>query len=256
MKILIIEDEERAAAQLQDMAREIMGDAAFAGTIDNIEDAVEFLASGPDIDLIFLDIHLSDGSSFEIFKEVKVDIPIIFTTAYDQYAIQAFDVNSIDYLLKPIRKEKLQQAIEKFLRLEGKRQPAINETVLEIITQMIGGTKKYKQNFLVPHKDRLVPVPAGEFAFFDITGGVVTGTKFDKKRLQMEERSLEELAEVLDPAYFYRANRQYLINRKAIHEIEYYFNGRLFLRLFPGPNEKVLVSKARASHFKEWMNRE
>jgi two-component system LytT family response regulator len=256
MRILIIEDEERAAAQLQDMALEIIGGAVFAGTIDNIQDAIDFLASGPDIDLIFLDIHLSDGPSFEIFKEVKVDIPVIFTTAYDQYAIKAFDVNSIDYLLKPIRKEELQQAIEKFLRLEGKRQPAINEAVLETIMRMIGGTKKYKQNFLVPHKDRLVPVSTDEFAFFDIVGGVVTGTKFDKKQLQMEEKSLEELAEVLDPARFYRANRQYLVNRKAIREVEYYFNGRLFVRLFPEPNEKVLVSKARASHFKEWMNRE
>lgn len=253
MKILIIEDEERAAAQLQDMAREIIGDATFAGTIDNIEDAVDFLTSGPDIDLIFLDIHLSDGSSFEIFKEVKVDIPVIFTTAYDQYAIRAFDVNSIDYLLKPIRKEKLQQAIQKFLRLENKRQPAMNEAVLEKIAHMIGGTKKFKQNFLVPHKDRLIPVSADEIAFFDIAGGVVTGTKFDKKKLPMEEKSLEELAEVLDPARFYRVNRRYLVNRKAIREIEYYFNGRLFVRLVPEPEEKVLISKAKAGNFKEWM---
>lgn len=253
MKILIIEDEERAASQLQDLVGGIVAGATFAGTIDNIEDAAEFLASGPDIDLIFLDIHLSDGSSFEIFREVKVDIPVIFTTAYDQYAIRAFEVNSIDYLLKPIRKDKLQQAIEKFLRLEGKRRTAVDEAMLDKLAQMIGGAKKYKQHFLIPHKDRLIPVSAGEIAFFQIAEGVVSATRFDKRQLQMEEKSLEELSELLDPARFFRVNRRYLVNREAIREIEYYFNGRLFVRIFPEPDEKILISKAKAGSFKDWM---
>lgn len=256
MKILIIEDEERAAAQLRDLVGSIIADAIFAATIDNIEDAAEFLASDPEIDLIFLDIHLSDGSSFEIFREVKVDIPVIFTTAYDQYAIRAFEVNSIDYLLKPIRKEKLQQAIEKFLRLEGKQRTAIDETMLDKLAQMIGGAKKYKQHFLIPHKERLIPVSAAEIAFFQIAEGVVTATRFDKRQLQMEEKSLEELSGVLDPVRFYRVNRRFLVSREAIREIEYYFNGRLFVRLLPEPGEKILISKAKAGSFKEWMGGE
>ncbi len=114
----------------------------------------------------------------------------------------------------------------------------------------------YKRNFLVPHKDRLIPVSVEEIAWFEIKNGVVAGMKWDNKRLVMEEKSLEELTEVLDPAQFYRANRQFLISRKSIREIEYYFNSRLFLRLLPAPDEKVLISKARASYFKDWMNRQ
>lgn len=255
MKILIIEDEESAVEQLKNMLQQLVERPDIVGAIDNIEEAVEYLSLRPAVDLIFLDIHLSDGLSFEIFKEVKVDIPVIFTTAYDQYAIQAFEVNSIGYLLKPIRKEKLQKALEKYYRVEARHPFAPDAAVLEKITQMITRGGNYRRNFLVPVKDRLVPVAADEIAWFELKDGVVVTTKFDNKRLTMDERSLDELTEQLDPAMFYRANRQYLVSRKAIREIEFYFNGRLVVKLSPPPDEKVLISKARASSFKEWMNR-
>jgi two-component system LytT family response regulator len=255
MKILIIEDEESAVEQLKNMLHQLVEHPDIVGTIDNIEEAVEFLSLRPAVDLIFLDIHLSDGLSFEIFKEVKVDIPVIFTTAYDQYAIEAFEVNSIGYLLKPIRKEKLQKTLEKFHRVEARNTFSPGSTVLEKITQMIKRGSNYRRTFLVPFKDRLVPVTADEIAWFELKDGVVVTTKFDNKRLTMDERSLDELTEQLDPAMFYRANRQYLVSRKAIREIEFYFNGRLVVKLSPPPDEKVLISKARASSFKEWMNR-
>jgi two-component system LytT family response regulator len=225
------------------------------GVIDSIEEAVDYLSSRPSIDLIFLDIHLSDGLSFEIFKEVKVDIPVIFTTAYNQYAIQAFEVNSIDYLLKPVKKEKLEKALEKFRRVETRRQFTPDDGVFEKIAQMMR-TGNYRRNFLVSFKDRLIPVAADEIAWFEVKEGVVVATKFDNKRLVMDERSLDELAQQLDPALFYRANRQFLVSRKAIREIEYYFNGRLVVKLHPSPEEKVIISRARAGNFKEWMNRE
>ena len=256
MRILIIEDEESAVDQLKNLIRQLVDQPVFEGTIDNIEDAVDFLSSGTSPDLIFLDIHLSDGLSFEIFREVRVDVPVIFTTAYDEYAIRAFDVNSIDYLLKPIRKEKLEKALEKLQRIESRRQFVPDEAILKKITDMVVREGHYKRNFLVPHKDRLIPVSVEEIAWFEIKNGVVAGMKWDNKRLVMEEKSLEELTEVLDPAQFYRANRQFLISRKSIREIEYYFNSRLFLRLLPAPDEKVLISKARASYFKDWMNRQ
>ncbi|MEN6455747.1 MAG: LytTR family DNA-binding domain-containing protein [Prolixibacteraceae bacterium] len=256
MRILIIEDEESAVDQLKNLIRQLVDQPVFEGTIDNIEDAVDFLSSGASLDLIFLDIHLSDGLSFEIFKEVHVDVPVIFTTAYDEYAIWAFDVNSIGYLLKPIRKEKLEKVLEKLRRIESRHQFVPDEAILKKITDMVVREGRYKRNFLVPHKDRLIPVSVEEIAWFEIKNGVVAGMKWDNKRLVMEEKSLEELTEVLDPAQFYRANRQFLISRKSIREIEYYFNSRLFLRLLPAPDEKVLISKARASHFKDWMNRQ
>ena len=256
MRILIIEDEESAVDQLKNLIRQLIDQPVFEGTIDNIEDAVDFLSSGASLDLIFLDIHLSDGLSFEIFKEVHVDVPVIFTTAYDEYAVRAFDVNSIGYLLKPIRKEKLEKVLEKLQRIESRRQFVPDEAILKKITDMVVREGHYKRNFLVPHKDRLIPVSVEEIAWFEIKNGVVAGMKWDNKRLVMEEKSLEELTEVLDPAQFYRANRQFLISRKSIREIEYYFNSRLFLRLLPAPDEKVLISKARASYFKDWMNRQ
>jgi two-component system LytT family response regulator len=251
MKILIIEDEENAATRLMNMIRQIENSSTFSSVIDNIEDAVEFLSGRPNIDLIFLDIHLSDGSSFEIFKEVRVDIPIIFTTAYDQYAIQAFEVNSIDYLLKPIRLEKLDAALQKYNRLRFSS--TFDRTLFEKLTAMIDGDKHFKSNFLIPVKDKLVPIAANDFACFEISDGVVTGTKFDMKSLVMEQKSLEELIDVLDPVMFYRANRQYLINRSAIKEMEFYFNGRLLVKLFPFPKDKILISKAKVSDFKGWL---
>ena len=255
MKILIIEDEESAVEQLKNMLPQLVGRPQIVGVIDSIEEAVGYLSSRPSIDLIFLDIHLSDGLSFEIFKEVKVDIPIIFTTAYNQYAIRAFEVNSIDYLLKPVKKEKLEKALEKFRRVETRRQFAPDAGIVEKIAEMMRGGN-YRRNFLVPFKDRLIPVAADEIAWFEVKEGVVVATKFDNKRLVMDERSLDELAQQLDPALFYRANRQFLVSRKAIREIEYYFNGRLVVKLHPSPEEKVIISRARAGNFKEWMNRE
>lgn len=255
MKILIIEDEESAVEQLRNMLPQLVERPEIVGVIDSIEEAVDYLSSRPPIDLIFLDIHLSDGLSFEIFKEVEVDTPVIFTTAYNQYAIQAFEVNSIDYLLKPVKKEKLEKALEKFRRVETRRQFTPNAGVFEKIAQMMR-TGSYRRNFLVSFKDRLIPVAADEIAWFEVKEGVLAATKFDNKRLVMDERSLDELAEQLDPALFYRANRQYLVSRKAIREIEYYFNGRLVVKLHPSPAEKVIISKARAGNFKEWMNRE
>jgi len=256
MRILIIEDEESAVDQLKNMIRQLVDEPVFAAVIDNTEDAIDFLSSGAPLDLIFLDIHLSDGLSFGIFKELRIDTPVIFTTAYDEYAIQAFDVNSIDYLLKPIRKEKLQRAIEKFQRIESRRQFVPDEAILSKITRMIAREGSYKRNFLVPHKDRLIPVSVEDISWFEIKNGVVAAMRPDSKRLVMEEKSLEELAGMLDPSQFYRANRQYLISRKAIREIEYYFNGRLSVRILPSPEEKILISKARANHFKDWMNRQ
>ena len=252
MNIAIIEDEDMAVQQLKSGLTETVAAADFVAVIDTVEEAVAWLRTRPAVDVIFLDIHLADGSCFSIFQQCKMDIPVIFTTAYDQYAMQAFEVNSIDYLLKPVRKERLQQAMDKFQRLKNSNQVVITEQQLQLITREITKANNFKRNFLIPYKDRLIPVQADDFAWFEIKGGVVRGITFDKKHFLLEE-SLDELAEVLHPETFYRANRQFLVNRKAIKEIEYYFNGRFCLHLLPNPDEPVLISKARAGKFRDWM---
>jgi two-component system LytT family response regulator len=252
MKIAIIEDEEMAVQQLKTHLHEAVPDAELVAVIDTVEEAVSWLQSRPAVDVIFLDIHLADGSCFTIFQQCNIDTPVIFTTAYDQYAIKAFDVNSIDYLLKPVRPERLQQAIDRFRRLTNHNQPIISEQQLQLITRELTKAPVYKRHFLIPYKDRLIPVQADDFAWFEIKGGVVRGITFDKKHLLLDE-SLDELAALLNPEIFYRANRQFMINRKAIREIEYYFNGRFCLHLMPAPEEPVLISKAKAGQFREWM---
>ncbi|MBO9205336.1 MULTISPECIES: LytR/AlgR family response regulator transcription factor [Niastella] len=248
MNIAIIEDEERAVHQLKSLLPEIIPAANVVAVMDTVEDSVSWMRQG----IIFLDIHLADGACFSIFEQCKVDVPVIFTTAYDQYAIKAFEVNSIDYLLKPVRKERLQQALDKFQRLNTSSQRAVPKQQLQLITREITKATSYKRHFLIPYKDRLIPVSADDFAFFEIKGGVVRGITFDKKYWLLEE-NLDELTDELCPGAFYRANRQFLVSRRAIKEIEYYFNGRFCLHLSPNPEEPVLVSKAKAGKFKEWM---
>lgn len=248
MKLLIIEDEAGAAAQLTAMLQAQVKGAEIMAVIDSVEEAVRYLSATPAIDLIFLDIYLSDGISFDIFRDLHIDTPVIFTTAYDQYAIRAFELNSIDYLLKPLRAEQLQSALDKYRQ----RKQQVDAAMIAAIRQMMGGNNSWKKNFLIPFKDRLIPVPADAFAYFETSNGIVRGIQFDKKMHHMEE-TLEELAEKLDPALFYRANRQYLVSRRAIVDVQYYFNGRLYLNLVVPPAEKVLVSKAKAGDFKAWM---
>jgi two-component system LytT family response regulator len=252
MKIAIIEDEESAVQQVKSLLPEVATGSEVAAVIDSVEEAVAWLATRPAVDLILLDIHLADGSCFNIFQQCKVDVPVIFTTAYDEYAIQAFELNSIDYLLKPVRKERLQQAMDKFQRLNSRNNQLLNEQHLLNITRELSKANNYKRHFLIPYKDRLIPVHADEFAWFEIKSGVVRGITFDKKHWLLEE-SLDELTDTLSPEVFYRANRQFLVSRKAIQEIEYYFNGRFCLHLSPNPDEPVLISKAKAGKFREWM---
>jgi two-component system, LytTR family, response regulator LytT len=250
MKIAIIEDEEMAVQQLKSQLLQLVANAEFVAVIDTVAEAVAWLRTRPAVEVIFMDIHLADGSCFALFQQVNVEIPVIFTTAYDQYAIQAFEAYSIDYLLKPVRRERLQQAIDKFRRLTS--QQLLQEQQLPYITRALTKAPSYKRHFLIPYKDRLIPVQANDFAWFEIKGGVVRGITFDKKYWLLDE-SLDELTDALSPETFYRANRQFLISRKAIQEIEYYYHGRFCLHLLPNPEEPVLISKAKAGKFREWM---
>jgi len=254
MKILIIEDEHHAVQQLKLLIRDSVDNPEIVKVLDTVDASISFLNQQPKPDLIFLDIYLADSISFEIFQEVQVDIPIIFTTAYDEYAIKAFELNSIDYLLKPIRKERFQKAMDKFHILEDRRNFVMDRRAIEKIMSTIQQDKSYRKHFLLSHRDRLIPVSADDFAWFEIRNEIVRGMTVEKRQFMIDE-SLQDLEEQLPPYKFYRANRQVLINRDAIVDIEPYFNGRLLVNVTPEPEEDVIISKARSGEFKRWMDR-
>ncbi len=254
MNVLIIEDEPNAARQLRDMVMECKPAAKCYDPIDSVSDAVAFLNAKPLVDLLFLDIHLSDGHAFEIFEHVEVPCPIIFTTAYDQYALKAFEVNSIDYLLKPMNTERVAKALHKFEQHYGKAGAAQwEEHYFERLHRMFSGGGGYKQSFLIPYKDKLLPVQVKDFAWFEIQQSVITGKTSDGSLYTLEERSLDDLSKALNPAQFFRANRQFLVNKTAVKEVVQYFNGKLLLKLALPPAEKVVVSREKVSFFKTWL---
>ena len=248
MRAIIVEDEMLAARNLQSILSGL-GTVQVITVLDSIAETVEWFSCNPQPDLMFLDIHLADGSAFEIFDRTVIRCPVIFTTAYDEYALKAFKVNSIDYLLKPIETGDIQHALKKLqgLTVTDNMQDAVNKLMASFRT-----TSAWKTHFLVPAKgDKLIPVQAIDIAFFYIDTGMVKAVTFDEKTFRFEY-TLDELAEMLDPNAFFRANRQFIISRKAIKDIDLWFNNRLSVNLKISVPEKILISKARIPEFKNW----
>lgn len=257
MKILIVEDEEPAAERLTKMVKEIEPEADIHGPIDSVSATVAHLNSKPVYDLILLDIQLADGKSFTIFEECNVITPVIFTTAYDEYALQAFELNSIDYLLKPINREKLKSSLEKFKKLKeyyGVENP--NNQLYEMIRSLkTSGTPMHKDRFLVSKGDVLVPVKVSEVACFYAEDKEVFLITYDNKRFIIPF-TIEELSIKLDPQIFFRVNRQFIISSDAIRKVHNYFNFKLKVELFIDPKLEIIVSRSKTSAFKAWMNGE
>ena len=255
MQILIVEDEEQAARRLQRMVEAIVPAAAILGILSSIEKAIEWFKSNPLPDLVFMDIQLADGISFEIFNHVQVNCPVIFTTAHENYALQAFKVNSIDYLLKPINTGKLRNALDKFYKIKDfYTQSDSNKDLLEMIRSFQSPTA-YKTRFLVNKGDTLVPIQTREIAYFYAEDKVVFLVTLENKKYLINY-TLEELEQKIDPKQFFRVNRQFLLSLSCIGKIHNYFNYKLKLDLLPNPEIEVIVSKARTSDFKNWMNGE
>lgn len=257
MKVVIIEDEKNLATQLQKMLIELEPGVTILKMLESVHESVEFLRSSETPDLMIVDIYLNDGLSFDIFKQVNCPCPVIFCTAYDQYALKAFELDSVDYLLKPIKKDNLQKAISKFKRMYQEGESPENlislSQSIESLYQKIGAAKSYQKNFLLPYKDRLVPVSVVDVAYFHAENGLVKCVTKDSKLYPMD-LSLDALIEKLDPNDFYRANRQFIIKKESIVDVEYYFNGRLYLNIHPKPTESIIISKAKATEFKQWVN--
>jgi two-component system LytT family response regulator len=248
LSTIIVEDEAGAATNLQYMLHDLFPGAQVMAVLSSVEQTATWLAEHRRPDLAFFDIQLEDGLSFEIFKRAVVDFPVIFTTAYDQYALNAFKVNGIDYLLKPIDEDDLQRSLLKFERLT---QPPLDVGIIERILQSVSPATK-PITFLVHFKDKLIPVPAADIAFFYIDNGLVHGCTHGQQVYPIEH-TLDELEALLDPQEFFRANRQFIIHRRALKDVVFYFNGRLSLNMTPTTPEAVLISKARVPVFKNWM---
>ena len=249
MRAIIVEDETLAAQNLKDILNEI-GSVDIIATLESVNETVAWFTLNNSPDILFLDIHLADGSAFEIFDRVTVDCPVIFTTAYDEYAVKAFKVNSIDYLLKPIDNNSVIRALEKYRRLTA---GSVDKgTDLQNLLNYFKKNIVYRNNFLVPVKgDKLIPLNTDDIAYIYIDYGIVKAISYDDKTYNMDN-NLDELEGMINPSMFFRANRQFIISRKAIKDIDLWFNSRLSVNLKVSVPERILVSKARVPEFKNW----
>lgn len=258
MKTIIIEDENAAVRNLILLLKEVKPDAEIVTVLDSIADTIEWFATHPMPEIIFMDIHLADGSAFEIFNHCDITCPVIFTTAYDEYALRAFKVNSIDYLLKPIDKEDIRNAYQKLEHLHSIKPDKLAVSQNNELLQFVRSLKRqdsYKTHFLVPIKgDKLLPVSVESIHFFYVKDGLLKVVINDGTEHNLQQ-TLEEVSERLSPDHFFRVNRQYLISKEAIKDIDLWFNSRLSINLYHSKNaEKILVSKARVGEFKEWFS--
>lgn len=251
MKILIVEDENINANRLKRLLEELEPDCEILNIIDTVEGAIKWLNSNDMPDLITLDIRLADGISFSIFEEVKITCPVIFTTAYDEYAVRAFKVNSIDYLMKPIEKNELKTALEKFKHLsKGKND---TDDIAKILKGFIN-KRSYRLRFLVSYRDGYKSIDVADIDF--------VYSEFKTSHLFLQNgiiiaiaQTMEELEEELDPNLFFRANRQFFIRAESIKSIANYFNAKLKIQLKSDPDREVIISREKAPFFKQWMDR-
>jgi len=246
MKILIIEDEIAATRRLTKLILEIAPQCEIVGELDSIETSVEWFQSNPQPDLIFQDIQLADGSSFEIFKSVEIFKPIIFTTAFDQYAIQAFKVNAIDYILKPIKRESLEMALEKYHRWQGDYRFDYKALVKAIRRD------EYNHRFLIKFGQQIKVVEISEVAYFYTQSKITFLVTSLGKRYPIDY-SLDKLDALINPTHFFRINRQFIINISAIKEMYSYSKSRVKIELHPACDIPTIVSTERSPNFKNWL---
>lgn len=251
MKVIIIEDEAPAFRRLQKVLEEIDSTIEIIEVIDSVQESIKWFNNHSMPDLIFMDIQLSDGLSFEIFEAVEIHQPVIFTTAFDEYTLRAFKVNSIDYLLKPIKKDDLEKSLNKYNGIknnynEGK--PNLNELIAHIKLD----EKNYKSRFLIKLGDKLISVLSEDIAVFYVHNGLVYLKTIEGKKY-IVNYTLDELAQQLDPTIFYRANRQNIIQFQAIQTVHKWHKGKLYVETFVASEEKVIISAEKASDFKKWL---
>lgn len=248
-RIVIVEDETAAVVNLRNMLATVVGEVEVVAVLESVVEAVEYFSGSPEADIVFMDIHLADGDSFRIFNSVDINIPIIFTTAYNEYALEAFKVNSIDYLLKPYKEEDLRRALDKLYRLTASEREQKEQKREKMVAAMQGAAM---QTMLVRYKDKIVPVNMEDVAFFYTFAERVTLTTLKGESYPVD-KSLEALQQQLSDNKFFRANRQFIISRSAVKDIAVWFGNRLALNLVVDTPERIIISKARVPEFKQWL---
>lgn len=247
MDILIVEDEKHTAMRLRQLVVELSDEYRIVGMVSSVEESVNWIRNNPKPSVALMDIRLSDGLSFDIFEQTKVSFPVIFTTAYDEYAIRAFRVNGLDYLLKPIQKEELSVALKKSIP------PFVQFNVDELLELIYSKSKIYRKRFLLPAFDGFKKVNAEDilFVYFE---SKLTKLILKSGHEEVVPYSLDELEEELNPDDFFRANRQFIVHVNSIERILNSFNGKLKVVLKRHPEKELLISKEKAMKFKEWLN--
>ncbi len=250
MRALIIEDESAAAENLRAILSSIEPRIEVVAHCESVVESVDFLKNrNSEVDLIFMDIHLADGDAFKIFERVEVALPVIFTTAYDEYALKAFKVSSIDYLLKPIKSEEVQRALDKLQRLSTREVAQYSERVKTVGQDYA----QYVGSFLVHVKDKIIPLSVGDIAYIYTFAERVVAHTHAGGEFPLTG-SLDALYSRLDPADFYRANRQFIVSRTAVRDISVWYGSRLALNLSCPVPERIIIAKARTAEFKEWLS--
>ncbi|MBO9594752.1 MAG: response regulator transcription factor [Niabella sp.] len=257
MKAIIIEDEEIIAQVLQKKINDADPAIDIIKIIPSLKIARKWFMQNEEPDILFMDIQLSDGVSFELFEYFQLKCPVIFTTAYDEFAIRAFKVNGVDYLLKPVNEEELQKAIEKCKAVIQQRKPMVADIaeLMKALSHPQPAVKRYKERFVASIRNQWMPIPVTEIAFFakEVLHYLYL---FNGERYLLDSTSLDDVEEVLDPDRFYRANRQYIINIDTVQAVKPVENSKLLIRL-KAPNHKLEIdmSRERAPAFKKWLGR-
>ncbi len=252
MQVLIIEDEIPAANRLAKMLQTTNDEIEVIKKCDSVESSVKYLRTAEDIDLIFMDIQLADGLSFDIFLQTEIKVPVIFTTAYDQYTLKAFKVNSIDYLLKPIDEKQLQQAIDKYRQLYSGGQNGFSERIIKMMKEM--NSIRYKERLLIKRGQQLSYLKTDKTAYCYAEGKLCYAVDFTNNKYLLEY-NLSQLEEQLQPNKFFRINRHLVVNIEAINKVHTWLGGRLQVELSPTTNADTVVSRERVNGFKEWLDK-
>lgn len=254
LRTAIIEDEPATARNLKFLLQELDPGIEVLAMLGGVKEAVAWMQQhAAECDLIFMDIRLNDGLSLDIFSKVTINAPVIFITAYNDYALQAFKANGIDYIMKPFDEKDLEQALARYRRLTSRPSGGIDVTRLQQLVATLRQAPTFRQSFLVHFRDRLMPLTVEEIAWFYTAEETSYAVTSDNKKY-IVEGTLEQLQDQLDPKAFFRVNRQFIIHRRSIVEISLYFNGRLLVKTIPESPDKMLISKARVPEFKAWMN--
>ncbi len=250
MKVIIIEDEIPAAKRLEKLLRAYDDSIEIVQKLDSVEASVRFLQTANQADIIFMDIQLADGLSFDIFENVQVSAPVIFTTAFDQYTLKAFKVNSIDYLLKPIDEIELHQSLEKYKQLFAKKSIDFSSKMLKLMQEM--NAVKYKERLLIKRGQQLSYLKIENTAYCYADGKLCYAVDFNATKF-LVENNLSQLEEQLQPTQFYRINRHLLVNIEAVKKVHVWLGGRLKLEIQPDTTAETIVSRERVNGFKDWL---